>query len=259
MPAKLNLESFNSKNSLKIKNNWPMIKDALNKMLDVLDKIGFSYQSGLSENALIPIVYYIMKGGNVKSMKALDNLKLYYVVSQVNGIFGGQGEQVLEKVRAEFQRQRKLSDTFNFYELSYYQRAHSYLLLSLLYKNLDLKARINELDHIHPRSKFKNTILISKGITDEAIREDWIETKKDKLANLQLLDPKDNNNKKSKTIIEYLENKGRGPERIDFLKENLLPAWSEKWLLDLKNFDKFIKWREEQLFKRLKSIFKIKK
>ena len=283
LPAKLRTESFNKKNTDKIKQNWPAIKDALNKLLDILDKIGFNYQQGLSENALIPIVYYIMKGGNIRSMKALDNLKLYYVVSQINGVFGGQGDQVLEKVRSEIQRQLELSDTLNFHalsairlpglksfalnsdrlkelisETSYYNRAHSYLILSLLYKNLDLKARMNELDHIHPRSKFKKSILAFNGIKDEDIQQEWINEKKDVLSNLQLLDPKDNNNKKSKTILDYLETKGRGAARRDFLKDNFLPPWSEKWMLELKNFDYFIEWREKQLYKRLKTIFKIK-
>jgi len=283
LPAKLRVESFNKKNTEKIKHNWPAIKEALNNLLDILDKIGFNYQHGLSENALIPIAYYIKNGGNIRSMKALDNLKLYYVVSQINGVFGGQGDQVLEKVRSEIQRQLSTNNSLNFHELSkirlpggksfalnadrlhelisetnYYNRAHSYLLLSLLYKNIDLKARMNELDHIHPRSKFKKSILTANGVTDEATQQEWINDKKDVLANLQLLDPKDNNNKKSKTIIEYLENKGRGAEKRDFLKDNLLPPWSEKWKLELKNFEYFIEWREKLLFRRLKTILKIR-
>jgi uncharacterized protein with ParB-like and HNH nuclease domain len=281
LPIKYRLESFNKKNTAKIIQNWPIIKNSLNKLVDILPNIGYSHQSNLSENALIPILYYIKNGGSIKSAKALNNLKLYYVVSQVNEIFGGQGDQVLEKVRGEFIRQLKTGNTLNFKGLSelklpggksfafneekineiinetYYGSPHAYFILSLLYPNIDLKTKRYDVDHIHPRSKFNRTNLIANGIIDEHTIKIWLDDKKDILSNLQLMAPVDNNSKRGKTFIDYVSNVKPFSIRKQLLSENILPVWKNKRMLELKNYDSFIDWRSKQIFKRLKTIFRV--
>ena len=279
LPTKLRLESFNKKNIEKIKSAWPEIKQSLIDLVDILPQIGYNHQKGLSENALIPIAYYIKNGGSVKAAKALNQLKLYYVVSQVNEIFGGQGDQVLEKVRTEFKRQLENENSIIFDRLTElklpgsksfkikedriheliedvtYSRPHAYFILSLLYPNIDLKTKRLQVDHINPRSKFNWTNLRNHGIDDERIGE-WIEEKRDMLSNLQLMDPKDNNYKRSKSLIDYLMDKPLS-ERRQFLAENMLPKWNNKKLMELENFDEFLEWRSKQIFRKLKTIFKV--
>jgi uncharacterized protein with ParB-like and HNH nuclease domain len=276
LPVKYKLESFKKKNIGLIRKNWNDIKNSLLKLADLLPEIGYKDLPNLSDNALIPIAYYIMKGGKIDTIKAKKALQLYYVVSQVNGIYGGQSDQVLEKIRTEIKKQLSKDIILNFQELSEvklpggkslkltiqdlselvedtsYGSPHTYFLLSLIYPTVDFKIRKYEVDHIHPRSKFNRSNLISIGITDEETIEYWKEEKCNQLPNLQLLGAKDNNNKRSKTLNEYIQAK-TPKERADFIKDNLLP--SDKGLRELIKFDDFFEYRKKQLINKLKKHF----
>lgn len=278
LPVKYKLESFKQKNISLIKKNWNEIKNSLLKLADLLPEIGYKDLPNLSDNALIPIAYYINKGGKTDTIKAKKALQQYYVVSQVNGIYGGQSDQVLEKVRAEIKKQLTKDRNLNYRDLSEiklpggkslklsiqdlsdlveytnYGSPHAYFILSLIYPTVDFKIRKYEVDHIHPRSKFNRSNLISIGITDEEIIEYWKDEKCNQLPNLQLLGDKDNNNKRSKTLNEYIQAKS-SKERTEFIKDNLLPA--DKGLRDLKNFDNFFEYRKKQLINKLKKHFDI--
>jgi uncharacterized protein with ParB-like and HNH nuclease domain len=278
--VKYNLGSFTTKNINNIKKNWSEIKSSLMKLCELLPEIGYNDLLNLSDNSLIPIAYYIKNGGKYNTQKTKKDLQKYYVVSQVRGIFSGQSDQTLEKIRTEIKRQLEKNKTINYqdfkniklpggktFEISYnglqelveetnYFSPHAYFLLSLIYPSpaVGLKARKYEVDHIHPRAKFNNTNLPNNGICDNEIIVTWIEQKRDLLPNLQLLDGKDNSNKRAKTIIEYLKAKPKN-ERIDFIRENLLP--SNNSLLELKNYDKFFKYRTKQLVNKLRKQFGI--
>lgn len=278
LPVKYKLESFKQKNIVLIKKNWNDIKNSLLKLADLLPEIGYKDLPNLSDNALIPIAYYIMKGGKFDTIKAKKALQLYYVVSQVNGIYGGQSDQILEKIRAEIKKQLSKDKNLNFQELSEiklpggkslkltiqdlneivedisYGSPHAYLILSLIYPTVDFKIRKYEVDHIHPRSKFNRSNLISIGITDEETIEYWKNEKCNQLPNLQLLGDKDNNNKRSKTLNEYIQAKTT-KERADFIKDNLLPP--DKRLRDLIKFDDFFEYRKKQLINKLKKHFDV--
>jgi uncharacterized protein with ParB-like and HNH nuclease domain len=243
LPVKYKLESFKKKNIGLIRKNWNDIKNSLLKLSDLLPEVGYKDLPNLSDNALIPIAYYIMKGGRIDTIKAKKAIQLYYVVSQVNGIYGGQSDQVLEKIRIEIKKQLAKDKSLNFQELSEvklpggkslkltiqdlselvedtsYGSPHAYFLLSLIYPTVDFKIRKYEVDHIHPRSKFNRSNLISIGITDEETIEYWKDEKCNQLPNLQLLGDKDNNNKRSKTLNEYIQAK-TPKERADFIKDN---------------------------------------
>ena len=277
LPIKYNLESFTLKNINLIKKNWNNIKSSLLTLCELLPEIGYINHPNLSDNALIPLAYYIMHGGNIKTQKAKKSLQQYYVVSQVSGIFGGQGDQVLEKIRTEIKRQLLTENSLNFYaftelklpggktmkltlsDLQYlventmYASPHAYFLLSLIYPTVDFKIRRYEVDHIHPKGKFNNTNLNNNGVRNIETIEYWKEAC-NQLPNLQLLGNKDNNNKRSKTVIEYLKNKTR-KEQKEFIKDNLLP--SNYKLLDLKNFEEFFDYRKRQLVAKLKRHFGI--
>ncbi|MFA5229169.1 MAG: hypothetical protein WC446_05410, partial [Candidatus Paceibacterota bacterium] len=273
LPVKYKLESFKKKNIVLIKKNWSDIKKSLLKLTDLLPEIGYKDLPNLSDNALIPIAYYIMKGGKFETIKAKKALQLYYVVSQVNGIYGGQSDQILEKIRAEIKKQLSKDKNLNFKELSEtklpggkslkltiqelnekiedtsYGSPHAYFILSLIYPTVDFKIRKYEVDHIHPRSKFNRSNLNSIGITDEKTIEYWKNEKCNQLPNLQLLGDKDNNNKRSKTLNEYIQAKTT-KERAEFIKDNLLPL--DKRLRDLAKFDDFFEYRKKQLINKLK-------
>lgn len=278
LPIKYKLESFTIKNIDIIKRNWEEIKSSLIKLCDLLPEIGYINHPNLSEFALIPIAYFIKKGGSLKTQQVRKSLQKYYVVSQVNKVFGNQNDQILEKIRTEIKKQLenektliydKLSDiklpgnktlkiTFDdlnlLVEETVYGSPHAYFLLSLIYPTVDLKIRRYHVDHIHPKSKFNNTNLSNNGITNKETIENWKDEKCNQLPNLELLGEKDNNYKRSKTIIDFLNDKTI-KERKEFKQENLLPL--DNKLLELKNFDNFFEYRKKQLVLKLKKHFGI--
>lgn len=276
LPVKYNLESFKTKNIKKIKDNWDEIKGSLMKLCDLLPEIGYINHPNLSDNALIPIAYYIMKKGSLNTIKDKKSLQRYYVVSQVNEIFGGQSDQILEKFRAEISKQLVVGKSLNYQGLvdmtlpgrksmrltledlnelvenTAYGSPHAYFLLSLIYPTVDFKIRRYEVDHVHPRSKFNVRNLGSNGVQEEKIIE-WMDWKRDHLPNLQLLGDKDNGSKRAKSIIDYLKTKTPQDRKL-FSKENLLPKKDDP-LLELINFDKFFEYRKVKLVKSLKKHF----
>jgi hypothetical protein len=244
------------------------------KLCDLLPEIGYINSPNLSDNALIPIAYYIMNKGNINSIKVKKNWQKYYVISQVNGVFGGQSDQVLEKIRAEISRQLALGKLFDFQQIvdlklpggksmrltaedlsdlvenTGYGSPHAYFLLSLIYPTVEFKIRRYEVDHVHPRSKFNVRNLNNNGILDKEKIEDWIDWKRDLLPNLQLLGAKDNALKKAKPIVDYLNAKNL-QERKQFTAENLLPSKGDR-RLELRNFDEFFEYRKQKLISKLK-------
>lgn len=272
LPVKYKLESFKNHNISVIKENWPAIRDSLETMCELIDEMGYAGIENLSDNALIPIAYYIRNNGNIKSLTAKRALQRYYVASQLNGMFSGQSDQVLEKVRAEIKGQLADGSALDFDKLSTvklpgkkkigfededleemlsqvtYPSAEAYFLLSLVYPTIDHKKRTYHMDHIHPKSKFNVANLKRNGITDPAIIKSWRESKKDLLPNLQLLDHDSNFSKGSTPIADFVK-KMPARDRREFLKENLLPAQSE---LGLENFENFYDTRKRKLLTKLK-------
>ena len=276
LKVKLNLDSFKAENIKKIRDNWEDIKVSLLEMCNLLPDIGYSPHPSLSENALVPIAYYIMSGAKWKSDTAKRHLRRYYAVAQVHGIFGGRGDDVLEKFVAEVKRQMEAGPTIDIkalislslpggkslklsidelYELvdeAPYGSPRAMFLLSLIFPDSKLKGGRYEVDHIHPRNRFSARNLKLIGV-DEARIEDWRDWMHNALPNLQLLDYYDNASKRSKTIIEYIRLKPP-KDRTAFITDNLLPKLNDP-LLDLKNFDDFYEWRKKILVKKLKPHF----
>lgn len=275
-PVKYNLSAFKSTNVGKIKDSWPNIRDSLINLCELLPNIGYIDHPNLSENALIPIAYYIMNKGITHTVAARKALQRYYVVSQVNGIFGGQSDQVLDRFRSEIRGQLKRSNTLDFDGLldmklpgqrsmsldldslqelvddTAYGSPHAYFLLSLLYPTVDFKAHKYEVDHIHPKSKFNQHNLKNNGVTDQIRIDEWISWKRDALPNLELLG-KDNQQKGSMALIDFLKTKNPA-DRKEFCDVNHLPRPGDA-NLKLQNFDDFYDTRKKRLIAKLKPHF----
>lgn len=277
LKVKLNLDSFKADNIRKIRENWDNIKKSLLEMCNLLPDIGYNSHPSLSENALLPIAYYIMRGANWKSDTAKRHLRRYYAVAQVQGVFGGRSDEVLEKFIAEVKRQMdegktidikaltelklpggksmKLSmdELSNLVDDAPYGSPRARFLLSLVFPEIKLKDGRYEVDHIHPRRGFSNRNLQAIGVQDKARSVEWQEWMLDALPNLQLLDYYDNAAKRSKSIKEYIRNKPV-KDRKAFIEDNLLPNANDD-LLDLINFDQFYEWRKKILVKKLRPHF----
>ncbi|BBB68270.1 hypothetical protein UNDYM_4017 [Undibacterium sp. YM2] len=275
-PIKYNLGAFKIGNVEKIKNSWEEIKTSLMNLCELLPEIGYINHPNLSENALIPIAYYIMKKGVTKTNSSRKTLQRYYVISQINSIFSGQNDQVLERFRTEINKQLKVGRTLDFQGLlnmklpgqrsmsldleslqelvdeTSYGSPHAYFLLSLIYPTVDFKVHRYEVDHIHPKSKFNSNNLKNHGITDPEKIQEWLDWKRDALPNLELL-ARDNQYKGATPLVDYLKTK-KMADRRQFCALNLLPKPGHRDL-ELSNFDSFYEGRKKRLISKLKPHF----
>lgn len=277
LPVKYRLQSFNKKNIDKIIANWSSIHNAIIKMAELLPFIGYQNNKSLSINALIPVAYYIHQSGDYKKVSSRNNLKLYYVTAQVRGLFGGQGDAMLTKLRDAIKEMHNKEFSFKFLQeldlpnnksfvmdkdfidnhllKTDYYSPNAYYILSLLYPGVDLKIKRYQVDHVHPKGRFNKKNLTEIGINSDAQIEFWKDKKCHELPNLQLLAGEDNNNKKSKMLVDYLWDKPNS-ERKQFIKENILPE-GDKYSFQLKNFETFYNKRKKLMLKKLMNIFRV--
>ena len=281
LPVLFKVGTFTTKNVEKVVASWDLVKDSLIRTAVFLKAQSMLHNKFelVSKNAIIPIAYYISKGGNIKSQLAIKNLRKYFVISQVKGIFGSQGDGVLSKIRDSLRNDSltnyslkknsfdyedllkisfsgnksfKIDDEYinELMEVEYGSQA--YFILTLLYPNIDYEKNVLDMDHIHPHSKFNRNQLKSFGIVDEEVFKNWYWLG-NCLPNLELLTSKVNNNKRAKSLTNYLElieSEQKGTKR-EFIHDNFLPNTSYEFI----NFIKFVEMRKKEIIKRLNKVF----
>ena len=123
------------------------------------------------------------------------------------------------------------------------------MLLSLLYPNLKYSQKGFHQDHMHPytgfeEDKIKDLVLPNGSVIDDDTKEDW-RRRRNTLANLQLLEGRENESKNATPLVEWLkepENKGN----VKYLPDGIS--------YDLSNFEEFMQKRQELMSTQLKSI-----
>lgn len=281
LPVLFKVNNFKEENIKIIKNYWKKIKTSIEKTILLLVEFGFCGDTLISQNAAIPIVYYIFKDGVLDNFTKHE-LRSYLVHALIKQIFGAQGDQVLTHIREFFRikkgKEFRLSFTkFNFNKLLIQEissrslkiskdnlneilelkkGAYSFMLLSLLYPNLKFDQVQFHQDHIHPASFFTNAKLKSQGISDDK----WIKWQeiKDKLPNLQIMEGKENESK-NKTAFEAwlngLDSYGNPniKDKKKFKQENFIPDVD----LTLENFEEFYNNRKELIELELRKILRV--
>ena len=284
-PVIFKVNSFKTENVLKIKEEWSNIKQAIEKTIELLIDYGISGYNLSSQNAIIPIAYYIIKGGSLDS-KCKEDLRLYLIHSLLKNIFGGQGDSVLTNLRNNLRIHDKENKTYylkkNTFEfdsiietklpsnktlkisdddieefLGYKKGNITYLILTLLYPHLKYGQVNFHQDHIHPSSLFTDSKLAKYQVPEDKYQK-WQELK-DKLPNLQLMEGRENESKNKTPFKDWLtghDSTGSANVRnIDNFKTvNFIPLDNG---LDLREFESFYDKRREllksELTKKLKS------
>lgn len=275
LPVLYRESSLKDDNKIKIiENNWNNIVESLRQTGLLLNKFGFNKNNLRSKNSIIPIAYYISKGGDIKDYKTRKHLRKYLIVSHIKNIFSGQGDNVLTKIRDGLihrQSKKLLNRKFEYshlYKIKFsgnkdfrINRAfikekllekvkgpESFMLLTLLYKNIDYFKNKFEMDHIHPTFQFSRYKL-KKLFNSKHKIEKWTKLK-NKISNLQILVGEVNQNKLQKSLNEWLnelELNEKGTKR-QFIKENYLPLKTD---YDISNFEKFYTKRKRILYREL--------
>ena len=268
--------SFQTDTIINIKKRWNEITHAIIKSVDLLVDFGFDALTLTSRNSVIPIIYYIYKGGRSKDQERIE-LKKYLQHVLLMGFFGSHGDQALANIRDLLRKKtsqgeyKLIMKSFSFDELknslnmkgktleiteqdidnflTYKKGRQAFLVLSMLYSNL----RYNEIefdqDHIHPAVMFRDRRLAELNLNEEKI-EQW-KIIKDQIPNLQMMEERRNKVKNRTPFNEWLERITDPAEKEAYLKTNYIP---KNISYEHVNFEEFFNKRKEILKKELINI-----
>lgn len=264
-PINLKIESFKKANVLKIADNWEIIKQALLEMVEFLTKSGFSDESITSYNALIPIAYYLYRGGQL-SKENIAAFKYYFIVAQLKSVFSVASNTVITETRRcvqkinNFKKEPFSISLFNDVKLTggmnfevtedlidrcfdYDKGSYTFMILSLLYPEVKLDAAVFHQDHVHPYAGFDNKRMKKAGF-DKDTAEKW-QMVRNKLANLQLLQGPENESKNDSTLVEWIA----AGNSVKYMPESVS--------YELKDFEKFYDGRKALMKNELCKIFNV--
>jgi len=276
-PILFKVKSFNHDTVQQIESEWNNIANAIRKTVKMLSQLGFNEKTLTSKNAIIPIVYYVYKGGNTKD-EARKELKLYLQTALITKFFGSHGDQILGKIRSEL---RKVDENenyilknrvFNFEDVKYINITgkslnltrdsveafleetkgnKAFVVLTLLYPHWNFNETPFDQDHIFPSDNFNSKSLLELGLSYDDI-EEWQEMK-DQVPNLQILASRENRVKNDSNFLEWLNSKDEQTKN-NFIKENYIP---KDVSYELKDFKEFFEARKEILKEKLILALKI--
>ena len=248
------------KNSIqKIKDNWENLSNSIESVVDILLYCGYSNDNLTAYNAVMPIIYYLYKGGSLEKTpenNPKEEFKKYLIISQMKGLFGVASNSTLTNIRTVLTNDDHSlkNKNFNLSDLddvsivgdrdfsldedivdSWFKEtkgSRTFMVLSLLYPCADISNHVYHQDHMHPESKLRK------------IEE--FKFYRNKLANLQLLPGEENESKNAKDLAKWLE---ENPEEHDIY----LPDCD----LDIQNYFEFLAERKKLMKKRLLEILNI--
>jgi hypothetical protein len=284
-PVLFKVKSFKKENIEKIKNEWKNIKSAISKSIDLLVEFGFSGENLTSQNAVLPIAYHFMKGGN-ESTNSISEMRKYLIYAMLKQVYGSHGDQVLTILRdalrmeednnyillqtefsliARIEKNLPGNKSFEITNedieeiLQYKKGSYTFMVLSLLYPNLRFGQIKFHQDHIHPASLFTDAKLKKYNIPETKWKE-WQEMK-DQLPNLQLMEGEENKSKNDTLFKEWLEgtdsnNTANVVDMTKFKIDNYIP---ENINIGLENFEEFYTKRMSLLRTKIENVLGVMK
>ncbi|MGO1076396.1 DUF262 domain-containing protein [Inquilinus sp. CA228] len=209
------VENFTTTNMLVLEANWPAIRSALVRTVELASSFGLNGQTLRADSALLPIAYYLYKrnapANYVSHSQFADDreaIRCWLVRSLIkaSGIWGSGLDTLLTALREGIQTsdlltfpveqlrqvmsQRGKSLTFEPAEIEdllhlEYGDKRTFPLLSLLFPFVDLRNQFH-MDHVFPISRFTPARLQRQGFGEADI--DTLARHANTLPNLQLLD-----------------------------------------------------------------------
>lgn len=269
------VDNFNKSNMMKIEKNWENIKRAIKLSVHLISSFGYTGETLSSNNALIPIAYYLLTIGMpdnfVESGATKGNrskIKKWLIMTLLKKVFSGQPDNVIRPIRDiirengnnefpiteiidKFKGTNKsiqfTEDDIDEYLLKLrYGKSETLSVLMLLYPSLDFSNKFHE-DHMYPRSKFKKSYLRKMGISEDRL-DTYIDSVND-IGNLQLLAAQLNEEKLDTDFdVWFHKQQVTDTDKIQYRKIHYLPDMD--YTYDI--FLEFIEKRKKLLKKQLK-------
>ena len=270
------VDNFNKSNMMKIEMNWENIKRAIKLSVHLISSFGYTGETLSSNNALIPIAYYLLTIGMpdnfVESGATKENrskIKKWLIMTLLKKVFSGQPDNVIRPIRDiirengnnefpiteiidKFKGTNKsiqfTEDDIDEYLLKLrYGKSETLSVLMLLYPSLDFSNKFHE-DHMYPRSKFKKSYLRKMGVSEDRL-DTYIDSVND-IGNLQLLVAQLNEEKLDTDFdVWFHKQQVTDTDKIQYRKIHYLPDMD--YTYDM--FLEFIEKRKKLLKKQLKA------
>ncbi|GAA7561851.1 DUF262 domain-containing protein [Helicobacter pylori] len=251
------LKNFNKKNIKEIEENWEKITESIYNAANLLETFGYAGYLG-SAYILSSLAYFYFL--NPKMDKNDEEQALKFVRNaQIMGYFGGSTDTKLSII-AHSIKEAQTFEAFN-HNLAKHQTwplkitndaiedmiysssdARVFPILQILYPNLNYKTTTFHIDHIYPKSKFKENKKLDK---------DFYECG-NHLYNLQLLEGAENSVKKDKDPEVWLKEEYKNEQATKEYKEKnyIDPTLKLEW----ENIKEFREKREEAIITKLKEV-----
>lgn len=271
------VDNFNKPNMMKIEANWENIKRAIKQSVHLVSSFGYTGETLSSNNALIPIAYYLLTIGMpdnfVESGATKENrakIKKWLIMALLKKAFSGQPDNVIRPIRDiirengnnefpitqivdKFKGTNKsiqfAEDDIDEYLLKLkYGKSETLSTLMLLYPSLDFNNKFHE-DHMYPKSKFRKSYLRKMGVPEDEL-DTYIDSVND-ISNLQLLAAQ-LNEEKLNTDFDVWFNKERATDsdKIQYRTIHYLPEMEYTY----PNFLLFMEKRKQLIRKKLIDI-----
>lgn len=270
LPIQYKVKNFSKTNLAVIETNWPRIKESLSTAVRLISRYGFTSKNVVSDRALLPIAFFILKSGNFSfdtSSEAEDaaaqiSIRRWFIFSTLKNAFGSASDTILTRLRDiltlasgesfpenELFKSLAIEPSFNEAEIdrileSPYQGRYTNLVLSLLYPDRDWKDSVFHEDHIFPQTGFQVRSLKKRGYSEDKV--DLYVKVFNLLPNLQLLTESENLSKNATPFDTWLKTRDSR-----FKKRHLIPDMPS---YDLDFFDRFALERTETIRAALKAL-----
>ena len=265
--VKLKIENIQD-NLDEIKFDWDDKIEAIKKMVDFVQGMGFHDEVLVSYNAMLPLTYWIYKKKKFANQAGL--LRMFFIISQLKQLFSGSSDTTLNKIRGildkalgakepfplkklkkEFDLNCTSKDVSAWLKFSYKnKKAYAQLVLSLLQPKLNYADNKFHLDHLHPQAYFKAGRKCK--IKDDEKRKKW-EILSNRVPNLQLLLGAKNESKNDTPLLKWVEE----GNKIEYVKKVAKKDRAKYYSIN--NFANFFKERESEMRSALNQILKVKK
>lgn len=271
------VDNFNKQNMMKIEANWANIKRAIKQAYKLASSFGYTGDTLSSNNAIIPIAYYLLtiglpenfvETGATKENRA--KIKKWLIMALLKKAFSGQPDVVLRPIRDIIRENGKndfpisqiverfkgtnksiqfTEDDIDAYLLKLkYGKSETLSTLMLLYPSLDFSNKFHE-DHMYPKSKFRLAYLRKMGVPEDKLLT-YFDVMND-ISNLQLLPAQLNEEKLSTDFNDWFNNQFTTDyEKAQYRMIHYLPEMDYTY----PNFLLFIEKRKQMIRKKLAEV-----
>lgn len=277
--VKTEINSFTKDFCEKLESNWDKIKVCILSVYDLLKTFGLTSQTLTSNNATLPILYYLFHKNiyiNYSSKIQYEDdrkaIKQWLLSAIIRRTFGSTSDSTLQQIRKVFTddiNNKFIDDDFMFdgnelnkniknigglddesienILLTQKDDRYAFSILSILYPNLDYKNNNFHKDHLFAETLYNTLPDEVKGRVSFKIYNSII--------NLQMLDSNENESKGSMALNKWVEQASRGMDTKSFFDNHLIP---ENVALELSNIEEFLEKRKELLKIKLYNLLNCK-